>query len=39
MHYMNKDLQSTDPRAVSWGLDLFEHYKKQSTPVKLSDYL
>lgn len=37
--YMDADLQSTDPRAIKWGLDLFEYYKKQAKPVKLSDYL
>ncbi len=37
--YMNMDFESTSPRAIQWGLDLFDYYKKQSTPVKLSDYL
>jgi len=37
--YMGMDLNSTDPRAIKWGLDLFDYYKKQSKPVKLSDYL
>ncbi len=37
--YMHADLQSTNPRAVKWGLDLFDYYKKQAKPVKLSDYL
>jgi len=38
-HYLDMDLQSTDPRAIKWGLDLFEYYKKQAKPIKLSDYL
>jgi len=33
------DLLSFDPKAIKWGLDLFEHYKKQAKPVKLKDYL
>jgi len=37
--YMHADFQSTDPRAIKWGLDLFEYYKKQAKLVKLSDYL
>ena len=37
--YMDSDLYSTDPRAIQWGMDLFEYYKKQAKPVKLSDYL
>jgi len=37
--FMDQDMRSTDPRAIKWGLDLFEYYKKQAKPVKLSDYL
>lgn len=36
---LDMDLDSRDPRAVKWGLDLFEHYRKQSKPFKLRDYL
>ncbi|MBN2518507.1 MAG: winged helix-turn-helix domain-containing protein [Candidatus Altiarchaeota archaeon] len=36
---MDMDLQSTSPRAIQWGLDLFEYYRKQAKPVKLSDFL
>jgi predicted transcriptional regulator len=38
-HHLGADLNSHDPRAIKWGLDLFEYYKKQSKPIKLSDYL
>jgi predicted transcriptional regulator len=31
---MDMDLDSRDPRAVRWGMDLFEHYKKKARPVK-----
>jgi predicted transcriptional regulator len=37
--YADSDLVSTDPRAIRWGLDLFEYYKKQAKPVNLKDYL
>ncbi len=37
--YLDKLLYSTDPRAIKWGLDLFEHYKTRSRPVRLCDYL
>ena len=37
--FLDSDLSSTDPRAIQWGLDLFEYYKKQARPVKLGDYL
>jgi len=37
--YMHADLQSVNPCAVKWGLALFDYYKKQAKPVKLSDYL
>ena len=37
--YMTMDLYSQSPRAIKWGLDLFDYYKKQAKPVKLSDYL
>jgi len=37
--FIAPDLESTDSRAIRWGLDLFEYYKKQAKPVKLSDYL
>ncbi len=36
---LDADLRSFDPRAIQWGLDLFDYYKKQAKPVKLSDYL
>jgi predicted transcriptional regulator len=38
-HYWDADLFSLDPKAVQWGLDLFEYYKKQSKPINLADYL
>jgi len=38
-HYLTMDFQSTNPRAIKWGLDLFDYYKKQAKPVKLADYL
>lgn len=37
--FMGGEIRSHDPRAIKWGLDLFEYYKKQAKPVKLSDYL
>ncbi len=36
--YMGPDLRSTDPKAIRWGIDLFDYYAKKSHPAKLRDY-
>jgi predicted transcriptional regulator len=36
---LDMDLDSRDPHAVKWGMDLFEYYKKRAKPFKLAEYL
>jgi predicted transcriptional regulator len=36
---MGMNIQSHDPAAIKWGRDLYDYYKKDAKPVKLSDYL
>lgn len=38
-YYQDCDIFSLNPRAIKWGIELFEYYKKQAKPIKLSDYL
>jgi len=35
--FREADMLSFDPRAIQWGLDLFEYYKKRAKPMKLSE--
>ena len=37
--YMEADFMSFDQRAIKWGFDLFEYYKKLAKPVHITDYL
>jgi len=37
--FVDADLQSWNPKAVDWGLRLFEYYKSKSKLVKLTNYL
>ncbi len=36
---LDMDLDSTDPRAVKWGFDLYDFYRKQTSGEELKDYL